>query len=93
VKRIPSSFELMGHKITVEIIPTKDWPHGECVGLYQPDKGRISILRQSKTQNAHVFWHEATHAMLYVMGHKLYSNEGFVDTLGGLIAQINSTAE
>lgn len=93
MKRIPSSFSLMGHTITVEIISKKDWPHGECVGLFEPEKNRISILRQSRTTNAHTFWHEASHAMLNVMGHRLYSNEQFVDTLGGLIAQINESAK
>jgi len=93
LKRIPSAFQLMGHRITVDVIRAKDWPHGDCVGLYEPSHNRISILRQSKSTDMHTFWHEASHAMLNVMGHKLYSNEPFVDTLGGLISQILGSAE
>ena len=93
MKRIPKAFSLMGHRITVQIIHPRDWPHGDCVGLFEPDKNRISLLRQSRTANFHTLWHEASHAMLHVMGHRLYSNEQFVDTLGGLIAQINDSAE
>lgn len=79
----------MGHTISVEVIPRKRWTLTDCVGIFDPAKNHIAILRQPKaSQTAHCFWHEATHAMLYFMGHKLYSNENFVDQIGGLLAQI-----
>jgi hypothetical protein len=93
MKRVPSKFKLMGHTIKVQVISKKDWKKPDCVGEFSPETDTMTILRQSKSQTQHTFWHEATHAMLYIMGHKFYSNEAFVDQLGGLLAQIMDTAE
>ena len=93
MKRIPKSFRLMGHTITVTVIPRKLWTFEDCVGLFDPATNSIYVLRQSKSQTAHSFWHEATHAMLFYLNHKLYGNEQFVDNIGGMIAQIIDSAE
>lgn len=93
MKRIPSKFNLMGHTITVQVIPKKEWKKPDCVGEFEPATNSMIILKQSKSQTAHTFWHEVTHAMLYVMGHRYYSNEQFVDQLGGLLAQVMDSAE
>jgi hypothetical protein len=92
MKRIPKSFRILGHTITVTVLPAKKWPHGECVGLWDPQTNCIFVLKQSPSQIRHTFWHEATHAMLFYMGHKLYSNEQFVDGCAGILAQIMDTS-
>jgi hypothetical protein len=84
---------LMGHTISVVVLRSKDWEHGDCVGLFEPDKKRISILRQSKTGDMHTFFHEATHAMMWVLGHRLYTDEQFSDSVGGLLAQLMASAK
>jgi hypothetical protein len=93
VRRIPKSFRLLGHTITVHVLPRSRWPHEDCVGLFDPASNHIYVMRQSKSQTAHSFWHEVTHAMLFYMNHKLYSNEQFVDQLGGLVAQVIASSE
>jgi hypothetical protein len=93
MKRPPKAFKLMGHTITVQVIPRKKWTLENCVGLFDPATNSIYVLKQAKSQTLHTTWHEITHAMLHYMGHKLYSNEQFVDQIGGLIAQVLDTAE
>lgn len=93
MKRIPKSFKLMGHTITVQVIHRSNWEIEEASGYFDPDKNEILLLRQPRTIVLHTFYHEVTHAILYVMGHKLYGNESFVDQVGGLLAQLMDTAE
>lgn len=93
MRRIPRAFRLMGHRITVRVVNRRDWKHPGALGLWEPDKGQILLLRQPRTMLRHTLWHEITHAMLDMMSHRLSSNEAFVDQLGGLLAQINDTAE
>lgn len=93
MRRIPKSFQLMGHTINVQVIDKKDWKIEDASGYFDPDKNQILLLKQPRTQLRHTYWHEVTHAILYVMGHKLYGNESFVDQVGGLLAQIMDTAE
>jgi hypothetical protein len=39
-----------------------------------------------------VFWHETTHAILKDMGHRLHSNEGFVDAFSRRLAEVVASA-
>ncbi len=93
MKVIPKRFQLMGHTITVEVISKKDWKYEDCVGRFDPETNKIQVLKQKRSMTAHSFWHEVTHAMLHTIGHRLYSNEPFVDQIGGLLAQIMDSAE
>ena len=94
MKRIPKSFPLMGHTITVQILGKRDWPHPNAVGWCDPNSNLILLLRQpQRSQMLHAFYHETTHMVLAAMGSKLYSNESFVDAFGGLLAQIMEGAE
>ena len=92
-RQIPRSFELMGHVVVVEVVPPARWVHGEdAIGIFEPQRMRIEIVGGlSHSAEAHTYWHEATHAMLYVLSSEHYSNEALVDQLGGLIHQIIST--
>ena len=90
---IPARFTIMSHTITVAVIAPKDWKHKGCVGYFDPQNFTIAIKRARPSQMAHVFAHELTHAILAVMSHELYENETFVDTFGGLLAQVLSTAK
>jgi hypothetical protein len=93
MKTIPKSFRLMGHTISVEVVGKKDWKYADCVGIFNPETNKIQVLKQTKSMTMHSFWHEVTHAMLHTIGHRLYSNEPFVDQIGGLLAQIMDSAE
>ncbi len=91
---IPSSFQLLGHKITVKVIPKSRWRRKDCVGIWLPDKLRIELLDNSEvTVLQQVFTHEMTHAMLDMLSHELSADEKFVDQLGHLLQQALTTFE
>lgn len=104
MKRIPKSFQLLGHTITVRIVSKRDWDalveevddaenmDESDVGYWIPDSDLIVIKRQSKPQMLHTFTHELTHAVLYYMNSGLWTDEVFVDNFGGLLAQAMDTA-
>ena len=96
MKRIPRHFQLLNHRITVRILPRSEWPakYADAVGVWDNTKNEILLLKQSRTVLRHTFWHEATHALLDMMGQtKLSASESFVDSLGGLLAQLNDSTE
>jgi hypothetical protein len=90
---IPSSFQLLGHRITVRVLPRSKWPHGKDVlGIWEPDKLRIDILNdQVGTAVQATFTHELCHALLDMMNHELSHDETFVDNLGALLMQALTT--
>lgn len=91
---IPSSFKLVGHKITVKVIPKSRWRRKSCVGIWLPNQLRIELLDSGEASVVqHTFCHELTHAILDCMGHDLSQNEQFVDTLGALLQQALTTFE
>jgi hypothetical protein len=91
--RIPSSFRLMGHTIKVKAIPAEKWKHKDCIGLYNYEKQLIELKDGGETMPGHTFLHEVMHACLSAMGHKLNSNEAFVDQLSGLLHQAFTSAK
>jgi hypothetical protein len=94
VRRIPKSFGLLGHTITVKIINQKEWKYANEWGWWDPAKNEILLVRQPRTQLRHSFWHEVSHAILDLMGQaKLSANEAFVDQMGGLLAQMMDSTE
>ena len=96
MKRIPKSFQLLNHRITVRVFPQSEWPakYADAVGVWDNTRNEILLLRQPKTVLRHTFWHEATHALLDMSGKsKLSSNESFVDAMGGLLAQMMDSTE
>lgn len=99
MRRIPKSFGLLGHTITVRIISKRDWEAvaedndlEDAVACWCPQLDLILIQRNSREQMLHAFFHEMTHAVLDMMNDKLSYNETFVDNFGGLLAQAMDTA-
>lgn len=91
---IPKRFQLLGHVITVRIVPKSRWRHKDAVGIWEPDKLRISILGgQPMTALGQCFCHELTHAMLDMMSHKLSRDEQFVDQFAHLLHNALTTFE
>lgn len=86
---IPTSFQLLGHTITVRVIPKSKWRHGKkAIGIWLPDKLTIHILHDPIESNLKaVFCHELTHAILDCFNSKLSHDEAFVDNFGSLLAQ------
>ena len=90
----PAEFHILGHTVQIDVIAPKDWPHGEsCVGVWNPAENQISLVEQHESGMVHAFCHELVHCTLGFMGHRLYSNEVFVDQFGGLLAQILMTLQ
>ena len=87
---IPRSFQLAGHKVTVKIVPEKDWSDDETVGFWNSENLTISVpmgLDDQRTQQ--VFCHELVHAILHTMGeNRLNGNEKFVDLFASLLHQV-----
>jgi hypothetical protein len=92
---IPKRFQLLGHVITVRILPKSKWRHGKgVVGMWEPEKLRIDLLANPiESQIQAVFTHELTHALLDHMSHELSHDEVFVDQLGLLLQQALTTFE
>ncbi len=91
---IPKRFQLLGHVIQVRVVPKSRWRHKDAVGIWEPDKLRISILAsQPITALQQTFCHEWAHSMLCLMSHELEHDEQFVDQLGHLLQQALTTFE
>jgi hypothetical protein len=105
MRRIPKSFQLLGHTITVRIVSVRDWEalveavdddnnmDEADLGYWIPGDDLIVLKRQPKAQLMHTFTHELTHAILYYMNCALWTDEVFVDNFGGLLAQAMDTAK
>lgn len=101
MRRIPKSFCLLGHTITVRVVNKRDWDDlcekyeelEDSVGWWIPEDDLIVIKRQSSAMMIHTLMHEITHAILYFMNSSLTHDEKFVDVFGGLLAQALSTAK
>lgn len=91
---IPTRFQLLGHTITVKVIPKSRWRRKDCVGLWLPDQLRIELMGcKEVTVLQQVFTHEMTHAMLDMISHDLSRDEQFVDQFGHLLQQALTTFE
>ena len=92
---IPTAIPLLGHRITVEVIHEKQWPHDkDTVGIWDPSSHKIQVLAEyDGTKLEQTYLHELVHAILDLMTHKLARNEQFVDTFSGLLHQAITGAE
>lgn len=95
------SFRLMGHLIKVNyvkriIAPDGSHPYGICY----VEQNKIEIATHSPSAGdklpddflSHTFHHELAHMLMALMNrHDLFADENFVDGLGGLLAQYDST--
>lgn len=91
----PKSLKIGAHRYEVKLADTIPGVHGYVNYTYKYIK---LAQRSSRTgcsykrdERDDTFWHELTHAILYEMGHKLYSNEKFVSQFAShLTKAINS---
>lgn len=100
MRRLPKTFKLLGHTITVRVVSRRDWEAiseendlEDAVACWCPELNLILIQRASRSQMLHSLYHEMTHAVLDMMSSKLSYDEVFVDTFGGLLSQAMDTAE
>ncbi|MEY5099051.1 MAG: hypothetical protein RJA36_1770 [Pseudomonadota bacterium] len=93
--KIPKTFAVMGHTITVKRIPASRWKAGKsCVGYFDPATLTIAVCAGiAPTAQEQTFWHEVTHCLLFALNSPHYENEEFVDQVGGLLHQIVSSLE
>ena len=90
---LPTQFNLMAHTIKVKAIPAEKWKRDDCLGLYNPATRVIEVRAQGTQMDGHVYYHEVVHCILDAMGHKLYSDEAFVDNFAGLLQQVLETSK
>jgi hypothetical protein len=92
--KIPKTFELMGRKIKVEVVPDLKAEDGEAVyGLAHWGEGWIKLRAgMEETALMHSFYHEIQHLVFEAIGRtRLSRNEELVDSLGGLWMQAIQT--
>lgn len=102
MKRIPKSFSLLGHTITVRVLSKRDWEElvemnehieEDDFGAWFQSENLILIRRTSRSLMLHTFAHELLHAILDMMNSPLSYDEVFVDSFGGLLAQALGTVK
>ncbi len=100
MKRIPSSFHIgsLTFKVTRVTAETMERRAGQSAyGLFLPDSQEILILETGKGCSAalarQTFFHELSHAILWVMNHRDYKNEKTVDQLGHILKQFADSAK
>jgi hypothetical protein len=91
--KIPSSIQLMGHTVTVTVVPPIKWKVKGCVGLFNPADMTILIRKGTQSTMEHSYLHELGHAILYCLNNSLYDDEAFVDTYAGLLHQAMTSAK
>jgi hypothetical protein len=92
---IPNSFQLMGHRWTVQRMPGSFEEDGDlCNGICDFQTLTIRVNTDAADSLVmHSFMHEVMHAVLWTLGHELATNEGFVDATGAALAQVLESAE
>jgi len=86
----PRRFQLGGRAWRVLTVGRKDMPP-DMLGICDFESARILLRADMPDQLAEeVFWHEATHAILYIMGDD-HANEAKVCALGALLHQLHAT--
>lgn len=102
MKRIPSSYQMGGHTFTVQYVEDEEEMLAitgghPAYGVFIPDRLSIFLLPPSRKLKKSVviqtFWHEWAHCLLWVMGHRDWTNEKVVDPMGHLLKQFNDTAK
>ena len=99
---IPETFTVLGHDYKV-IFDNELCHKNECLGMFDDKTNTIYLANKYKTSKnrwlkykddiiEHTFYHELVHCILFNMGElKLYENERFVDSFGGILHQIMLT--
>ena len=95
------SFSLMGHLIKVFHVKRITAPDGSHpYGICYVEQNKIEIATHSPSNGErlpddflnHTFHHELGHMLMALMSrHDLFADETFIDQLGGLLAQYDST--
>jgi hypothetical protein len=95
------SFKLLGHRIKVFYVKRIFAPDGTSpYGICYVERNRIEVSTHSPSDGQalpedfihHTFCHELSHILMALMSkNDLYADEVFIDGLGGLLAQYEST--
>lgn len=94
--KIPSSFEIFGHKIRIEEVEEL-LTDEDCFGSWNINKNLIKLQTTSninKTTQEATLCHEIVHCILEHIGEdKLSKNEKFVDLFGQALYQVLNTTK
>lgn len=91
MKRIPSSFSVLGRTIQVR---WEEHPNSDDCGKWDSDRSEIVLYGTGRAKDLmwHTFWHEVSHVIFDLAGQKkLSENEELVDLVGGMLHQITQT--
>lgn len=104
MKRIPSTFQMGPHTVTVRVISRREmgtlaakWSMGEVDGLCDYEHHTIYLRKADKgfpkRLQMHTFWHEYFHMLFHCLGReRLARDETLVDNCGALHLQALNTA-
>lgn len=85
---------MLGHTISVEVVPDDRWEHSGCGAYFSPETNRICVRKHNlDSLDRHAFWHEVVHAIFHFLNREtLYTDELLVDNIGAVLAQIMESA-
>ena len=102
MKRIPSSFQLGSYTINVVVLEEDAFVKklgASAYGMFDPNTLTIYLVQPPPRNKGarqiiwQTFWHEYTHALLWVSLPKYYTKEPLVDQIGHCLAQLHTTAK
>jgi len=95
------SFNLLGHLIKVSYVKRINAPDGSHpYGICYVEQNKIEVATHSPSNGEklpedflnHTFYHELSHMLMALMNKSdLFADETFIDNLGGLLAQYQTT--
>jgi hypothetical protein len=99
MKKIPESFTLGSFTFKVHVVSEEEMSKVldgyQAYGVLLTDQLTIYLQKPDRKLKKSIvmqtFWHEFSHAVLWVMNHKDYSNEKVVDQLGHMLKQFHDT--
>jgi len=92
---IPKTFQLGPHRWTVQPMQGSFEEDGDlCNGIcdFQTLTIRVNVAAPPSLVR-HSFLHEVMHAVLWTIGSELATNEGFVDSVGAMLAQVLDSSD
>ena len=88
------SFEVLNHKVRIKYLKRVKHEGKYVSGKFDPAKNILYISTDGICEDLlfHTMHHEIAHCIMILLNQwDLNSNEPFIDSLGGMLAQINKT--
>ena len=91
---IPNHFKLSRKRWLVRRLPYHAYEAGHCFAVPRVIHLNNAVRNRARTERqvADTFWHEATHAILFDMQHRLAMDEKFVHEFSKRLSELVHTA-